>query len=370
MDLLGLLGGLDTKTSRLCGEVKPLDEFNRDKRAKDGRKSRCRDCASRRSREHRERNRSRGTVDYPAGRLCSRCGRWGVVVLDPNTGKPSVKLGSDWGVDSSQSDGLRGVCRHCHQPPEKRRPRRLQSCPDCDDQEPRPLTNFGRVLHDDGTESYSEFCRLHHMARGGTKPCSKCGAWQPMAAYYGDAGSPDRLYSKCRDCEAAYYAENREAIAARNATYYAENREARAAQKAAYRAENREARAAYMAAYRRTDHGRAANAANNHRRRAREYLSDCGCVDGPALEAVKALNNGRCVYCDAPADTVEHLAALSNGDGLNCVSALVPSCGSCNSARQHRPLREFAESRGVNIDDLWAMTMTCDRWDEGTVSTV
>src|SRR5690606_37609577 len=198
----------------------------------------------------------------------------------------------------------------------------------------------------------------------------KCGAWKPATAYHEHADTPDGLRPHCRDCggeySAAYYAENREYYA----TYRAENREHIAAQSAAYYAENKEAIAARNAAYRQTDRGRASNTARHHRRRAREYLSDCGCADGPALEAVKALNNGRCVYCDAPADTVEHLAALSNGDGLNCVSALVPSCSSCNSARNNRPLREFAESRGVNVNDLWNMTMTCDRWDEGTVATV
>src|SRR5690606_158959 len=98
-DLLDLLTAMDTKTCARLGEVKPLDAFTRQKRAKDGLRSYCRECASRRARERYERNKTRETVDYPAGRLCPRCGEWGVVVLDPKTGKPSPRAGSDWGAN-------------------------------------------------------------------------------------------------------------------------------------------------------------------------------------------------------------------------------------------------------------------------------
>src|SRR5690606_7927429 len=62
--------------------------------------------------------------------------------------------------------------------------------------------------------------------------------------------------------------------------------------------------------------------------------------------------------------------ARSHGASLTCGGPGVPSSSSCTPARNARPLREFAESRGVNVNDLWNMTMTCDRWDEGTVATV
>src|SRR5690606_25578536 len=96
-----------------------------------------------------------------------------------------------WGACSSTSDGLNSVCRWCNRQPEKRRPRQLRTCPDCPDQTPRELRHFGKVLHDDGTQSYSEFCRLHHMMGGGLKRCRPCGTWKPAAAYYEHAGSPD-----------------------------------------------------------------------------------------------------------------------------------------------------------------------------------
>lgn len=39
-----------TKTCSQCGEVKPLEEFNREKRMKDGRRSDCKECTKQRNR--------------------------------------------------------------------------------------------------------------------------------------------------------------------------------------------------------------------------------------------------------------------------------------------------------------------------------
>src|SRR5690606_40721993 len=91
-DLLDLLTAADTKECRDCGQVKPVGEFYRDGRTKGGRKSYCKACARRRECARRERNRSRGAADYPAGKLCGRCGQWGVVVLGKD-GKPSTRAG-------------------------------------------------------------------------------------------------------------------------------------------------------------------------------------------------------------------------------------------------------------------------------------
>src|SRR5690606_24104404 len=224
MDRLDLLNA-DTKTCRDCGQVKPVDAFGPNNRAKDGRQSYCRPCHRRRNRERREKHRSRGAVAYPPGKLCSRCGVYGVVILDPDTGKPSTRLGSNWSANSSASDGLNGWCARCASSREDRRPRRLRTCPDCPDQEPRSLTNFGRVLHGDGTQSFSDYCKLHHMMNGGTKPCGGCGVWKPATAYSGHATKTDRLNSWCADCMGEYRAENREAIATQKATYYAAYRQ-------------------------------------------------------------------------------------------------------------------------------------------------
>src|SRR5690606_12682789 len=219
-------------------------------------------------------------------------------------------------------DGLNSACRWCNQQPEKRRPRRLQSCPQCDDQTPRELKHFGRVRHNDGSESYSEFCRMHHMMSGGTKRCGVCGAWKPATAYNGSAGKPDGLNSWCAGCMGEY--------------------------QAAHYAENREHYAAYYAAYRQTDQGKAVMAAKFHRRRARIALADHGCCTPEAMEAVKRINGGRCVICNGSDNiTIDHVYAIatrtqdSDRSGLHCVQALLPLCHFHNTSRQDKTMHNW-----------------------------
>lgn len=45
-----------TKTCTKCGEEKPLDKFHRESRARDGRRSDCKDCVNRRNRKWRREN--------------------------------------------------------------------------------------------------------------------------------------------------------------------------------------------------------------------------------------------------------------------------------------------------------------------------
>lgn len=47
------------KRCRVCGQEKPLDDFHRNSRAKDGRQSRCKECGCRSAREWNEANRDR-----------------------------------------------------------------------------------------------------------------------------------------------------------------------------------------------------------------------------------------------------------------------------------------------------------------------
>jgi 5-methylcytosine-specific restriction endonuclease McrA len=43
-----------------------------------------------------------------------------------------------------------------------------------------------------------------------------------------------------------------------------------------------------------------------------------------------------CVYCGAPATTVDHVVAVANG-GTHELSNLVPACSPCNSSKAARP---------------------------------
>lgn len=55
------------KPCRICGEVKPLDEFHRLTKSKDGRQARCKECAKRITRENYHANREE-RLEYMAAR--------------------------------------------------------------------------------------------------------------------------------------------------------------------------------------------------------------------------------------------------------------------------------------------------------------
>ena len=56
---------METKRCTKCGEVKPLDEYHKDKRRGDGRRSDCRTCVKARDAEHYQANRER-KLEYRA----------------------------------------------------------------------------------------------------------------------------------------------------------------------------------------------------------------------------------------------------------------------------------------------------------------
>jgi HNH endonuclease len=82
-----------------------------------------------------------------------------------------------------------------------------------------------------------------------SKICTRCGECKPVDAFSKDKRSKDGLQSKCKACNAAYQACNRELISARMAAWYAENRSEISIKNAAYRSANREVIAASKSAY-------------------------------------------------------------------------------------------------------------------------
>ena len=115
---------MSTKPCRDCGEVKPLDEFNKDAKAKDGRRAYCKPCHSARSmswekanpekraksvRRHNLKRRYGITVEQfdelfaKQGGRCACCGA-------PEPG------GTGWQVDHCHdSNELRGIlCHSCN----------------------------------------------------------------------------------------------------------------------------------------------------------------------------------------------------------------------------------------------------------------
>ena len=84
----------------------------------------------------------------------------------------------------------------------------------------------------------------------GTKRCTKCGIEKPHDEFSKSTSRKDGLQTACKECFAAYFAKNKEKIAAYRAEYYAKNKDKSAARSAEYYAKNKDKIAARRAAYR------------------------------------------------------------------------------------------------------------------------
>lgn len=90
-----------------------------------------------------------------------------------------------------------------------------------------------------------------------TKTCTVCGETKELACFSRKSGYKFGVESRCRVCEAArkkaYYAVNRDRVAAYNKVYHAANKERRAAYYKAYYAANKDRKASYVAHRRKED---------------------------------------------------------------------------------------------------------------------
>nr|WP_239115333.1 HNH endonuclease [Streptomyces sp. SID8499] len=59
------------------------------------------------------------------------------------------------------------------------------------------------------------------------------------------------------------------------------------------------------------------------------------------------MRTARCVYCDAPGGTVDHVIPLSRG-GQHAEGNLVPACKSCNSSKGDKLLIEWLLVKRAN----------------------
>jgi hypothetical protein len=119
-----------------CGEIKPLDEFNRLKRANDGRQPRCRQCHKdwhADNREHhnaliRKRNkrlrteRRRLMLEYLSSHPCVDCGETDPLVLEfdhvrdkrHNVGEMISRGDFSWESILREIEKCEVVCANCH----------------------------------------------------------------------------------------------------------------------------------------------------------------------------------------------------------------------------------------------------------------
>ncbi|MGW6920881.1 HNH endonuclease [Streptomyces sp. NPDC054950] len=57
--------------------------------------------------------------------------------------------------------------------------------------------------------------------------------------------------------------------------------------------------------------------------------------------------SGRCAYCDAPAEHLDHVQPVSKG-GADEERNVVPACAPCNLSKTNLTLAQWAKSFGVN----------------------
>lgn len=198
------------------------------------------------------------------------------------------------------------------------------------------------------------------------KLCRGCDTVKDVAEFSRRKRSKDGLQAKCKGCERAYYAANREQVSARMSKYREANRERITEQQRAYRDANREWYDQYQRAYAEenreqiTGRQRAYYAANRERITGRQRAYKASNRERYAGYAAKrraikrnaphepydrttifAAYNNECVYCGAEAVHLDHVVPISKG-GPDAAHNLLPACAECNLSKGARSLAEWA----------------------------
>jgi len=209
-----------------------------------------------------------------------------------------------------------------------------------------------------------------------SKRCRKCGATKPVDAFGRDRSRPDGRFPWCLECKRAWESARREANIdaerARGRASYARHRERRiaavaeryrsdpavraahldaarryverhpdrrAASTARYAAANRDYYADAKRRWRAANLDRAREIARNaQRRRKARRMGAAGSCSEAQLRGRWDYYGGLCWLCRAPADTIDHVVALSRG-GSEWPANLRPACRSCNSRKHARDWR-------------------------------
>jgi 5-methylcytosine-specific restriction endonuclease McrA len=187
-----------------------------------------------------------------------------------------------------------------------------------------------------------------------TKTCSRCEQEKPITEFWTNGmsvkGEP-RYRSRCIPCRRAEkreeYQANRDKIRAGSKAKWPEVRERENARRRAYYIEKNEAekqRIRYA-----TDEEYAAKKRTRVRtRKAARNKNRYGTVGHHTRKDwLRLLNqhDGRCAYCDAPADHKDHVVPLVRG-GSDSIGNLLPACRKCNLSKGGKLLIEWRPLRG------------------------
>lgn len=220
------------------------------------------------------------------------------------------------------------------------------------------------------------------------KTCSRCGETKPLEAFTRQKAGKDGYRASCRDCcfayNAAYREAHREELRAYNARYRADNLESVREKARNWHKENRAKSNANGARWKRNNRDKVnamkrawaeknPEAHRRHKRADYERNRDAYIArvrqwtkDNPEMRRAQILKRrgleknaagvnyttaqhiqwrielygGKCYYCGADADTIDHRISLVNG-GSHWPANLVPCCRSCNSRKNKRNELEY-----------------------------
>ncbi|MEU0245146.1 HNH endonuclease [Streptomyces sp. NPDC006235] len=165
------------------------------------------------------------------------------------------------------------------------------------------------------------------------KTCTKCSEAKPLDAF-------SKGQARCKPCRAAALRDR-----------YAANTGGARDYHQRYRADNKEQRQTYAADYYKANSGRlrakqrdyyAVNADEWRKYGSRRRALARGGQHEPYSRAeIFAAYGGTCAYCDAPAEHLDHVVALSRG-GADAAHNLLPACAPCNLSKGAKSLAEWA----------------------------
>jgi 5-methylcytosine-specific restriction endonuclease McrA len=180
----------------------------------------------------------------------------------------------------------------------------------------------------------------------GTKCCTKCGETQPLDAFGKNSGSRDGLRSACKGCTNA----GNHARKAADPVKYRELGRRSAAKR------RREEPAMFRERARRDDRNylerMRTERPDDYRERwerdsARRRATKARVAHAPySRSEIFARWGGVCAYCDAPAEHLDHVIALSLG-GADAAHNLLPACAPCNLGKGAKTLAEWAATFGA-----------------------
>lgn len=187
------------------------------------------------------------------------------------------------------------------------------------------------------------------------KICTKCKEEKVLEKFSSRGPRSNSSQSWCKECSRiagqkyrllhpevrkAYYESHRAEILLKATAYKKEHplESARNARK--WRQSNPDKFREVMRAYRQTESGKIVQRIKQHRRR----FGAGGSFTAQEWADKLSLYEGKCCYCGAPWEQMDHLIPLSRG-GSNNIDNLVPACRSCNRDKGSKTLGEYLTLR-------------------------